>query len=73
MMPLTYASLEKENKIVRVRGNVELKRHLENLGFVQGAYVKIVNHVNDNFIVSIKDTRVAISKEIANKIMIQEG
>ena len=70
MMPLTLADPQTEYVIQRVRGNAECKAHLENLGFVTGGSVKIVSRVRDDLIVSVKDARVAISKEAALKIMV---
>ena len=60
MMPLTLASIGEENIIKKVGGKPEVKKHLENLGFVAGG----------NVIVNVKEARVAISKEMAQKIMI---
>lgn len=70
MMPLTLASAGEENMIRRVGGNDETKRHLEDLGFVAGANVTIVSSIGGNLIVKVKDSRVAISKEMAGKIMV---
>lgn len=70
MMPLTLASAGEENMIRRVGGNDETKRHLEDLGFVAGAVVTIVSSIGGNLIVNVKDSRVAISKEMAEKIMV---
>lgn len=70
MMPLTLASAGEENMIRRVGGNDETKRHLEDLGFVAGAVVTIVSSIGGNLIVNVKDSRVAISKEMAGKIMV---
>ena len=56
--------------IKRVGGNEEIKRHLENLGFVSGSDVKIVSVVSGNVIVNVKESRVAISREMANKIIV---
>ena len=70
MMPLTFADLNKENIIKKVGGGNETKRHLENLGFVLGSSVSIITKNNGNLIVNIKDSRVAISEELAKKIMI---
>lgn len=70
MMPLTMATAGKSNRIVRVGGKGEVKRHLENLGFVAGGEVTIVSVVNGNVIVNVKDSRIAISKEMANKIIV---
>ncbi len=70
MMPLTLANAGEENIILKVGGNNEVKRHLEDLGFVAGANVSVVSSLSGNLIVNVKDSRVAISKEMAGKIMI---
>lgn len=70
MMPLTFASIGEESIIKKVGGLPEVKKHLENLGFVVGANVKIVNTIGGNLIVSVKEARVAISREMAQKIMV---
>ena len=54
----------------KIGGNEETKRHLETLGFVVGGQVTVISSLNGNLIVNVKDSRVAISKEMANKIMI---
>ncbi|MCD8095297.1 MAG: ferrous iron transport protein A [Ruminococcus sp.] len=70
MMPLTLASTGEENMIKRVGGNNEIRKFLENLGFVAGATVTVISEISGNVIVNIKESRVAISKEMAAKIMI---
>jgi len=70
MMPLTLADAGEENMIRKIGGNDEIKRHLEDLGFVAGANVTVVSSIGGNLIVNVKDSRVAISKEMAGKIMI---
>ncbi len=70
MMPLALADTGEENVIKRVGGSPEMKKHLENLGFVAGANVKVITSLNGNVIVSVKESRVAISEEMARKIMI---
>lgn len=70
MMPLSFANIGEDNIIKKVGGNAETKKHLENLGFVVGGTVKIVNSLGGNVIVNVKETRVAISQEMAQKIMI---
>lgn len=70
MMPLTMAEAGKKNSIKRVGGKSETKRFLENLGFVVGGMVSVISENNGDLIVNIKDSRVAISREMANKIMI---
>ena len=70
MMPLTMANAGEENIIKRVGGKEETRRVLENLGFVVGAAVTVISQVEGNIIVNIKDSRVAIGKDMANKIMV---
>ena len=69
-MPLTMASIGETNTIRKVGGNEETKRFLENLGFVAGAEITVVSAIGGNVIVNVKDSRVAIGKDMANKIMI---
>lgn len=70
MMPLSLAQVGEENIIKRIGGSPEVKRHLENLGFVVGGEVAVVNTLGGNVIVNVKEARVAISKEMAVKIMV---
>jgi len=70
MMPLTLANVGESNIIRRVGGSPELRRHLENLGFVSGGNVTVISTIGGNLIVNVKDSRVAISREMAGKIMI---
>ena len=70
MMPLTLANIGEENMIKKIGGNPETKKHLENLGFVAGGNVTIITTMGGNIIVNVKEARVAISKELAQKIMI---
>ena len=70
MMPLMLADVGEENTIKRVGGSQEMKKHLEDMGFVAGGTVSIVSEINGNLIVNVKDTRVAISREMAGKIMV---
>ncbi len=70
MMPLTLADLEEDNIIRKVGGSPETKKHLENLGFVVGGNVRVVNRLGGNIIVNVKESRVAISEGMAMKIMI---
>ncbi|MDO4830024.1 MAG: FeoA family protein [Clostridia bacterium] len=70
MMPLSLASPNEENTIKKIGGNPEVKKHLENLGFVVGGNVSVISTLNGNVIVKVKETRVAISDEMARKIMI---
>lgn len=70
MMPLSLAPVGEVNIIKRVSGKPEIKSHLETLGFVSGAEVQVINEIAGNLIVNIKETRIAVSKEMAQKIMI---
>ncbi len=70
MMPLMFAQVGEENIIKKIGGSPEVKQHLENLGFVVGGTVKVVNALGGNVIVNVKESRVAISEEMAKKIMI---
>ena len=69
-MPLVMADTGEENVIKRVGGSPEMKKHLEDMGFVAGGTVTVMNTIGGNLIVKVKETRVAISKEMAGKIMI---
>ena len=70
MMPLTFARVGEENMIRKVGGNSEIRAHLENLGFVTGGNVTVVSTIGGNLIVNVKDSRVAISREMASKILV---
>lgn len=66
----TLAEAGEENIIRKIGGKQEVKAHLENLGFVVGGTVTVVNAIGGNVIVNVKDSRVAVSKEMAQKIMV---
>lgn len=70
MMPLTLASPEEEYIIKKIGGKPEVKKHLENLGFVVGGNVTVITELAGNVIVNVKEARVAICREMAQKIMI---
>ena len=70
MMPLVLANIGEENLIHKVGGSPEMKKHLEDLGFTAGGTVTVVASLGGNIIVKIKESRVAISEEMARKIMI---
>lgn len=70
MMPLTLANRGEENIIKRIGGNPDTRKFLENLGFVAGSTVTVINEISGNVIVNVKNSRVAVSKEIACKIMV---
>ena len=70
MMPLTLANAGEENTILKVGGSAEVKSNLEIIGFVAGGTVSIVSSLGGNVIVKVKEARVAISEEMARKIMV---
>lgn len=70
MMPLSMAEQEKELIIRKIGGNPEVKKHLEDLGFHVGGAVSLVSRLGDSVIVKVKESRVAISEELARKIMV---
>ena len=70
MMPLSLANPGEENLIRKVGGSPEVKKHLEDLGFVAGGTATVVATLGGNIIVKIKESRIAISEEMARKIMI---
>lgn len=69
-MPLSMFQTGKPGTIKKVGGREDTRRFLENLGFVIGAIVTIISDTNGNMIVNIKDSRVAIGKDMANKIFV---
>ena len=70
MMPLALADIGTENLIRKVGGSPEVRRHLEELGFVAGGTATVVAAMSGNIIVKVKEARVAISEEMARKIMV---
>ncbi|MEY8332291.1 FeoA family protein [Lachnospiraceae bacterium 47-T17] len=70
MMPLTMAKQGESNTIKRVGGKNDTKKFLENLGFVVGGAVTVVSAIGGNLIVNVKDSRVALGKDMANKILV---
>lgn len=69
-MPLTFLKKGQTCKIKKIIGSDEIKAHLEDLGFVLGSEISIVNELAGNIIVNIKDSRVALDKNLANKILV---
>ncbi len=69
-MPLALANRGEANIIKKIGGTPEVKKHLENLGFVVGGDVTVVNLLGGNLIVNVKESRVALSREMAQKIMV---
>ena len=70
MMPLTLMSPGEDAIIQRIGGKPEVRQHLENLGFVVGGNVSVINTIGGNLIVNVKEAHVAISREMAQKIMV---
>ncbi len=70
MMPLSYAELGQSQIIRKIGGSPEVKKHLEDLGFNVGGEVSVVSTLGGNLIVKVKESRVAVSNELARKIMV---
>lgn len=70
MMPLTFADTGEEYVVRKLSGKPEVRKHLEDLGFVIGSCVSIVSTIGGNVIVKVKESRIAISQEMAQKIMV---
>ena len=70
MMPLSTANTGEENIIKKVGGKEETRKFLANLGFISGSKVTVVSEIGGNMIVNVKESRVAIGKDMANKIML---
>lgn len=71
IMPLSMVKIGEPNVICKVGGKEETRRFLENLGFVPGGTVMVVSEIGGNMIVNVKNSRVAIGKDMANKIMVR--
>ncbi|SFA97924.1 ferrous iron transport protein A [Acetitomaculum ruminis DSM 5522] len=71
MLPLTFASAGSRVLIKRIGGLEDSKRFLGNLGFVEGGEVTVISENNGNLIVNVKESRVAISREMASKISVE--
>ncbi|MBP3919278.1 MAG: ferrous iron transport protein A [Clostridia bacterium] len=69
-MPLAFAKAGETHVIRKIGGKQEVRAHLENLGFVIGGTVTVVNTIGGNVIVNVKESRVAVSMEMAQKILI---
>ena len=70
MMPLCYAELDQPQIIKRIGGSPDVKKHLEDMGFTVGGEVSVVSAIGENLIVKVKESRVAVSEELARRIMI---
>lgn len=70
MMPLCLADIESPQIIKRIGGTPEVRKHLENLGFTVGGEVSVICSLGGNVIVKVKESRVAVSEELARRIMV---
>ncbi|MDO4961637.1 MAG: FeoA family protein [Eubacteriales bacterium] len=70
MMPILLSTIGEENIIRKIGGSPEIKQHLADLGFVVGGDATLVSLVGENAIIKVKETRVALSKELAQKVMV---
>ena len=69
-MPLSYADIDSRRIVKKIGGSPEVRRHLENMGFNVGEEIRIVSALGGNVIVRVKDSRIAISDEMAKRIMV---
>jgi ferrous iron transport protein A len=71
MLPLSMAKAGEKMMVARIGGNPEVKKHLEDLGFVVGSEIRVVSTPgNGNIIVMVKDARLALTAEMTKKIMV---
>lgn len=70
MMPLTMAEIGQKKLIKQINGKDDTRKFLENLGFVEGAEVSVVAELAGNMIINVKDSRIALGKSMANRIMV---
>ena len=70
MMPLSMASVGDANIIKRITGRDEVRQHLSEMGFVEGAEVTVISELGGNLILSVKESRVALDKTMASRIMV---
>ncbi len=70
MLPLVYAEVGEPQIIRKIGGSPEMKKHLEDMGFTVGGEMSVVSSIGENLIVKVKESRVAVSEELAKKIMV---
>jgi len=70
-MTLSMAQIGESVDIQRITGKDDTRRFLANLGFVEGATVKVVSEIDGNMIINIKDTRIALSKSMGNRVIVK--
>ena len=69
-MPISMAAIGEERTIVRIGGNDRIRKHLMNLGFIEGEPITVVNTIDDNVIVKLKGISLAVTCDLANKIFV---
>lgn len=69
MIPLTLAPIGTAGTICKVMGNSDVRRHLEDMGFIAGTDITVISSLGENLIVNVKNVRIAISQETARRIM----
>lgn len=72
-MILSMAPQGKKVNIIKVTGKEEMRKHLANLGFVEGTKVQVISELDGNMIINVKDSRIAINKTLSNRIIVAEG
>ena len=70
-MPLSMSSLNEEKEILKINGKDNIKRHLGNLGLVVGNKVTVISELNGNLILKVNDTKIALDKSLANRIIVK--
>ena len=70
MIPLSFYEIGKDSSIKKINGNDKIRRHLGELGFVVGSPVKIISILYGNLIIQVKDSRIALNRDTANKILV---
>ena len=69
-MPLSMVNVGEQGKIVKVTGKDEIRQHLASLGFIEGEVITVVSKISGNMIISVKEARIALSNELACRIMV---
>ncbi len=69
-MPLTMLTNGQEGTVRRITGKDEVRSFLKGLGFVEGGTVCVVNEIGGNLIVKVKETRIALSRNMASRILV---
>ena len=70
MMPLTMAKVGETNIIAKITGKDQVRQHLAELGFVVGEQITVLTEIGGNMILAVKDSRIALDKSMANRIMV---